>query len=306
MPTFAWNDAPLVKLQLEEAVRLFAHAVTTGYQSWIIIWAAGCGVVGSSREALDGETVNWRYLLHLVDIALITTPDARSGLVFMASSAGGVYGNSPDTLLTEISTYAPISDYGRSKLEQEDFLRGWAATRNNVSYLIGRISNLYGPGQNLAKPQGLISHLSRRLIYNCPLHIFVSLDTIRDYIFAEDCAAQIVESLRFLMQSGEPPASGQGLVKIFAGEEAISLAQIVGVFTHLANRRHPRLVSSANSMTKEHPRHLQFRSVVAPDLRHLPRTSLGVGIHRVHQHQLALYHQGKLQPPWELESSHSR
>jgi UDP-glucose 4-epimerase len=302
VPSFAWSDRLLLDTQLERAVQSFAQAVRSAHRSWMVFWAAGSGVVGSSRDALAAETATWERLLNLLDGALLRPEDARQGLVFLASSAGGVYGNSPDAPLTETSLCAPISDYGRSKLAQENALRAWAGTRPAVSYLIGRISNLYGPGQNLAKPQGLISHLSRRLIYNCPVHIFVSLDSIRDYIFAEDCAEQIVQSLRFLGQrlDGERPRN-KGLVKLFAGEEAISLAQIVGVFAHLANKRHPRVISAANWITKEQPRSLQFRSMVDPDVRSLSRTSLAVGIHRVYQHQLALYRQGRLPAPWEQE-----
>jgi len=67
--------------------------------------------------------------------------------------------------------------------------------RNEASALIGRIANLYGPGQNISKPQGIISQICRSYLLGYPLSIYVSLDTLRDYIFAPDCAALVADAL---------------------------------------------------------------------------------------------------------------
>src|SRR5262245_34903500 len=71
----------------------------------------------------------------------------------------------------------PASNYGAHKVRMEEALRGWSDLFPNHSCLIGRISSLYGPGQNLNKAEGVISHLSRCLIYHQPVSIYVPLDT---------------------------------------------------------------------------------------------------------------------------------
>ncbi len=147
-------------------------------------WCAGVGVVGTTAAALAAETASFEHLLlllrkHLSDV---------SGQILLASSAGGVYGDNPAQPLTEDSLCRPISDYGRNKLRQERLLLDWASDRPLVSVLIARISNLYGPGQNMDKPQGLIAHISRSLLHHTPVHVYVSLDTLRDYVFAS-CGA---------------------------------------------------------------------------------------------------------------------
>ena len=298
VPRFTWRDGAILFDQLDSAVRAFAEAIRAGGSSWIVVWAAGGGVVGTTKESLDAETRAWGQLLDLLDRQLITCADPRPGLVFLASSAGGVYGNSPDATLTETSPCVPISDYGRNKLIQEQILQTWAGTRPEVLYLIGRISTLYGPGQNLAKPQGLISHISHRLLYNYPVHIYVPLDTVRDYLYVEDCAAQIAQCLRCLAPGSPDRPARQGVLKVFAAEQATSVAQIVGVFARILNKRHPRVISAANLITRQHPRNLKIHSVVEPCVRHLPHTPLPVGINRLHQYQLGLYRQGRLPAPW--------
>ena len=63
---------------------------------------------------------------------------------------------------------------------------------------MGRIANLYGPGQGLEKPQGLISQIIRSHLIRTPISIYVPLDTMRDYLFAPDCGELVVDALRRL------------------------------------------------------------------------------------------------------------
>ena len=83
-----------------------------------------------------------------------------------------------------------MSAYGESKLEQERIVRAWSAA-TGVPAAIGRFSNLYGPGQDLTKPQGIISRLVRASLRGEPLLVFVPLDTVRDYLFAADAARRV-------------------------------------------------------------------------------------------------------------------
>src|ERR1700722_11803490 len=51
--TFTWQNRQALSDQLAGAVASFARAVRESYDNWIVLWAAGSGVVGTSREALE-------------------------------------------------------------------------------------------------------------------------------------------------------------------------------------------------------------------------------------------------------------
>lgn len=294
---FAWDAPDLLAKQLRQAAEEFAAAVGRRGCRWAVLWAAGAGVIGTSADALAAETATLETLLGLVDTCLLDA-GLRSGLFFLASSAGGAYGNCSEPLITEMSECRPVSAYGQNKRRQEQLVEAWADGRPEITCRIGRISNLYGPGQNLAKPQGLISHLSRCLIWRQPIHVYVPLDTIRDYIFVEDCARQIAACAAEWLGAGEAhrhPACTR--VKIFAAEEPTTVAQIVGEFRRLALRRQPRVICAPSALGLQQPRRLQFRSVVAPHVGSMRSTALPVGICRVYHHQMALYRDGRLAAP---------
>jgi UDP-glucose 4-epimerase len=292
VPQFAWQDSVRLADQLRQAVTAFAETVAREAADWAILWAAGAGVVGTGEEALAGETRTWQMFLQLLGQHLT----GRRGLIVLASSAGGVYGNNPEQPLTETSSCAPFSPYGRTKLAQEQALRDWAGNHSEVSFLIARIANLYGLDQKLTKPQGVIAHMSRCLIFNRPIHVYVPLDTIRDYVLADECADHMVRCLLRLEQETRTAGQPCGVVKIFASEQEVSLAQIIGAFRTVANRS-PKLICANHTAGRQQPRRLQFRSVVWRGLKVPPSTSLPIGIHRLYQHQLALYRQGRLPPP---------
>ncbi|MBI3271837.1 MAG: NAD(P)-dependent oxidoreductase [Planctomycetes bacterium] len=289
-----WKEESRLGAALEAAADSFAAAVRARGGGWAFLWAAGAGVIGTSPEALAAETRTWRRCLELLERLPANSGERAPGEIFLASSAGGVYGESTEPRLTEASACMPLSEYGRNKLRQEAALAEWNATRPDARCLVGRLSNLYGPGQNLAKPQGFISHACRNVIQGRAIQLYVPLDTIRDYLFAEDCAEHVaacVERLR-----AEDAVPGAPLLKVFAAEQACSLAQILGCIRRIS-RRHPKVVITRRPTGKEQARRIQFRSVVWPDLPMPRRTDLLVGVDRVYQHQMSLFRQGKLPAP---------
>jgi UDP-glucose 4-epimerase len=161
---------------------------------------------------------------------------------------------------------------------------------------VARIANLYGPGQRPDKPQGLISQMSRCLIHHRPLHVYVPLDTVRDFVFVEDAARALVRWTARLGREAESSGRAVHVLKICASECPTTIAGLVGVFRRLGKRR-LRIVSGLHPLTGQHPQRLRFRSTVWPDEPRPDATSLLVGIHRVYQHQLALALRGELPPP---------
>lgn len=252
----------------------------------MLLWCAGIGVPNSPAADLELEWHAWTNVLNVLRRRSVSGQPVLPGAIFLASSAGSIYGESRDAILTEQTAPLPGSDYGRHKLRMEQALLACAEAMPDLSYLIGRISTLYGPGQNLRKLQGIISHISRRIIHHQPVHIYVPLDTRRDYVFADDCAQQIAASLARLMQAR------RRIIKIFASEESISVARILGTFLRLAKRR-PLIVLSQPKGGPQ-PASLRFRSDVWRDLAAVQRTDLASGIHLVHEYQMSLYGKGLL------------
>ena len=120
---------------------------------------------------------------------------ARRGTLFFASSAGGVYAASQAAPpFDETSPVGALAPYGGEKLAQEALVRELAEAAG-VDMLIGRLSNLYGPGQKLSKPQGLIAHVGRAALRREPVSIYVPLDTIRDYLFAADAGRMVIDAV---------------------------------------------------------------------------------------------------------------
>jgi UDP-glucose 4-epimerase len=210
---------------------------------------------------------------------------ARDGLVFLASSAGGVYSASPSPPpFDEWSQAVALAPYGREKLAQEDLLARLAHAAE-IDVLIGRFSNLYGPGQSLSKPQGLISHVGRAALRREPIAIYVPLDTIRDYLFAEDAGRMVVDAVRRMERERVERAHAAAVVKVFASEVETTVASILGAWRQALGR--PPLVALASRpAARLQPRLLSFRSRVWPDIRGQP-TPLPLGIDAVRRDQLA-------------------
>ena len=254
---------------------------------WSIAWCAGAGVVSSTAGALGVETGYFRTLLAGLGRVMGNSP----GALLLASSAGGVYGGNPRLPLSEGCECIPISAYGRAKLDQEALLAAWASGRANLSILTARISNLYGIGQNAGKAQGLIGHISRSLLHHTPIHLYVPLDTIRDYLFASDCAAHLVLCLHRLVLE-----RGQRVTKIIAAEETVTVATLLGEFARIG-KRHPKVICSPDHASLLQPANLKFKSRVWTDMPPPGRTPLRVGIQRLHQHHLSMFQRGELLIP---------
>ncbi len=197
---------------------------------------------------------------------------ARSAL-FFASSAGAVYAGSQGPPFTELTTPRPRTPYGSAKLAMESDVRAFAEATGTPA-LIGRIANLYGPGQNLAKAQGLVSHICRSHLNGQPLLLYVPLDTLRDYLYVRDCAAAVVAGLAALPQAADSP---RVVTKILASGHSTTVAGLLGESSRLFRRR-PRVVLGSSSAAAGQVRDLRLRSVVWPELDRLARTPLPVGM----------------------------
>ncbi|MBV9592168.1 MAG: NAD-dependent epimerase/dehydratase family protein [Actinobacteria bacterium] len=243
-----------------------------GDRAWQIAWCAGTGVVGSSADDLADEREAFGSLLAVVG----RRPRASArGVAFLASSAGGVYAGSRGAPFDERTPVAATSAYGQSKLELERIATEWSR-QSGVPFVLGRISNLYGPNQNLGKQQGLISQICRSHLLGRPLSIYVSLDTLRDYLYVDDCGQLIVASLDRARREAVG-ADQRVYCKVLATQQAVTIGHLVAEFKRVVKSR-PRVVFAASPNSRFQVRDLRLRSVVWPDLDRGTRTPLAAGI----------------------------
>ncbi len=210
--TIRWGNQEDSITDLEANLAHFSQQLNSD-QPWRIIWAAGHATVSSSQEVCEAELKVFDQFTQKAQLTL-TSP----GKFFLASSAGGVYAGSHDPPFTARSVPLPTSVYGNLKLNKERALVTNFANRGDITTVIGRISNLYGPGQNLGKLQGLISHLILAALTKKTMNIFVPLDTIRDFVFVND-AAHVINTLTTM---ASPPE-----IAVIASGEPKSLATVI-------------------------------------------------------------------------------
>lgn len=263
-----WNTPKTLEAQLAEAVQAFSLKVAAA-KRWEIYWAAGVGAMSSTADALEPETQALARLLCMLskNSCLMQTP----GTFALASSAGAVYAQSNDSIITEATTPGPTTAYGHEKLKQENLVREFAMAHGLASALVARVSTIYGPGQATGKTQGLLTHIARRMLRNQPIQIYVPFDTIRDYITADDAAAAVVQA------SNMAGNTHQVVMKIVAAEHPTTVAEIISTFKRIT-RRSPRVVTSASKLSVLYSRRVQFKSIVLTECRSSKAISLPVGI----------------------------
>ncbi len=268
---FCWSNEQDLALQLTAAVQAFSARIVAS-RRWEIYWAAGIGTMSSSETDLALETRTLAMLLRLIesDPQLVVIP----GAVGFASSAGAIYAGATDHIINESTVPVPTTAYAREKIKQEGLVRSFAQASDNRTVLLARLSTVYGPGQSLSKRQGLLAHIARCILRNQPIQIYVPLDTIRDYIDADDAAASMIAAIRAVSESPEV------YTKIIASEKPTTIAEIISTFKHIT-RRAPRIVTSAGRLTSVYSRRIQFQSVAVPLIKNSQKTSLLTGIAKV-------------------------
>ena len=264
-----WGDEDAAVARLSHGIDELLRRAGDG--GWQIAWCAGIGVPATPEAQLVAEHRVLAAFLSALALRHAQTPHVR-GALFLASSAGAVYAGGQQPPFDELSEANPISGYGRAKLAQEQLVVQFGGA-TGVPTFVGRISNLFGPGQNLAKPQGIISQLCRAHLTAQPVSIYVPMDTIRDYLFVDDCATKIVDGLQ-LMRQGTIPSS---MTKILASQQAVTIGAVLGEFRRVFAKR-PYVVLGSSELSSVQSLDLRLRSVVAPEIDRRPLTPLGAGI----------------------------
>lgn len=119
-------------------------------------------------------------------ITLMKTMNVRRIVFF--SSGGTVYGPPEELPIKEAHPTRPINSYGIVKVAIENYLLA-AARNGELSPLILRLSNPYGPRQGHDGVQGVISTFLSRIYRGLPVEVWGNGSVVRDYIYVSDVAS---------------------------------------------------------------------------------------------------------------------
>jgi len=125
--------------------------------------------------------------------------------------------------------------------------------------------------------QGLISHLALSRFTSKPVFIFVPLETVRDYIFVDDCAGLVLDALQRLATEGRAGPS-PSVTKILGSGDGVSISTLLGYYRAITKAM-PHVVLGTTPATKNQAIDLRMQSVVWPDLDRRERTVVAAGFH---------------------------
>lgn len=271
-PPLPWSAPEMTSASVKTGIRLLRERADVGGCGWSIVWAAGASTVASTDEHTAREADQFRQILDAIRTASVG--DHR-GSLFFPSSVGAVYAGAESPPFTEETPVAATSPYGRLKLELEGAIADFAR-ESGIPCVIGRITNLYGPGQRLDKSQGLVSHLLLSRFGTSPATIFVPLDTVRDYFYVDDCAKLVLESLQELQRSGAE--RGTVVTKIFGSGQGVSISFLLGLLRFITKAA-PSVVIGRRPSAKFQAPDLRIRSIVWPHLDKREKTPIAAGFH---------------------------
>ena len=123
------------------------------------------------------------------------------------ASTATVYGDSKEIPINENSTTNPQSPYGQSKLDAEKIIVK-TCQENNIDYIIFRMFNVYGKGQN-TQYAGVITKFLENIRDDNPLVIYGDGEQTRDFVSindvveAFDCATKLHKNGIYNIASGK-------------------------------------------------------------------------------------------------------
>lgn len=146
----------------------------------------------------------------------------KVGCFIYLSSGGTVYGEGREPH-HENERPDPISSYGALKVASEYAVA--AITHQTATRAINlRVSNAYGPGQNLSRPQGIIGVAWRNHLQGLPTTIYGAKSTVRDFVYVDDvgdlCIRAAESGLRGPLNAGS--GLGQSLSYVLAEMAVVS------------------------------------------------------------------------------------
>lgn len=155
----------------------------------------------------------------------------RIPLVF-ASSGGTVYGEAETLPIAESHPLRPRTAYGASKVSAEQYLMLYRRTWN-VDARIVRLSNPFGPGQNIKGQLGAASIFAARALANQKIQIWGDGSVIRDYIYVDDAVSGFLATI---LAPIERFGTLDPVINIGSGR-GVSLRELIALIGHILEKQ---------------------------------------------------------------------
>lgn len=156
---------------LEEAVRdkdCIIHAISTVQPG------------NSNEKYMQGYEKDLIQTIKLCDMLV-----GRNVKMIFISSGGTVYGNHMEQPLDERILPQPINHYGNIKLSIENAMRTFNY-QTGTKFMIARVSNPYGRGQDFHKGVGFIDASLKNTLMGIPVEIWGDGENVRDFVYVDD------------------------------------------------------------------------------------------------------------------------
>lgn len=224
-----------------------------------LIWAAGISGFGSSDADMKQET---DHVAEIAELAVALGQRSEHVTFHLFSSLGGLFEG--QSAIDGASSPHARRPYGRAKLRQEQLVRGLG---NSIVPRIYRPSSVYGVAQHGRR--GLFAALIAATLQQKPITIYGSANTLRDYVFARDIAAYVV--------NGVSDDQAAPVTEVLASGKPTSISEaVVTIEQHLGRRLYFRYDSAPHNSLN-----MTVRFGTPPPT--LPRTPLTLGVASVLQ-----------------------
>jgi UDP-glucose 4-epimerase len=151
-------------------------------------------LVSSTRPSQNTDTVS-QELLSDISATLSYLEQTRNQNLrwVFASSGGTVYGSEVSCPISENAATDPTCSYGITKLAIEKYLYLYKRLHGS-DYVITRLANPYGPGQDPLRGQGIIAALIYKALIGESAVIWGDGEVVRDYIYIDDLVDGLITS----------------------------------------------------------------------------------------------------------------
>jgi len=191
-----------------------------------------------------------------------------------ASSGGTIYGPTSILPINENHLTNPISSYGITKLFFEKLLNLYSEN-SKFDCTILRLSNVYGPKQNLKSKQGVISHWLNNIINKNPIELWGSGQSIRDYVYIDDVVNAFLKVINL-------PKSSDCKVLNISSNQGISLLDISSILTNNLNLKFN--VIKKDSDNTDVNANVLDNNLAKTKLNWIPQIGIEEGIQKTHNY----------------------
>ena len=185
----------------------------------ILHLAAQSSVAISSKDPLLDNDVNLNGSLNLY----LNSTKSNVEQFISFSTGGAIYGEELGKKFKENDTTKPLSPYGISKLNFENYLNYFSTIKKfNCKTTILRPSNIYGPWQNPLGEAGVVSIFADKMLKNENVSIFGDGSEYRDYIYIDDIIEFVLKAII---------DKAEGTFNISSGK----ITKTIEIFNHISN-----------------------------------------------------------------------